>query len=72
MSQVFDIYHKKVGRFGQVVNSFSLIRLIYFRFIEFKLIIKSTITKVFVNEYRVNEGKCKELFLIPIYLVSRV
>ena len=69
MSQVCDIYYKKAVQLGQVVNSFSLIRPIYFRFIEFKLIIKPAITKVFVNEYRVNERKCKKLFLIQIYLI---
>ena len=34
----------------------------YFRFIEFKLRIKPTITKVFVNEYRVNEENVKNFF----------
>ena len=62
MSQVYDIYYKKAVQFGQVVNSFSLVRPMYFRFIEIKLRIKPTITKVFMKEYRVNEEKCKELF----------
>ena len=62
MSQVCDIYYKKAVQFGQVVNSFLLVRLMYFRFIEIKLRIKPTITKVFMKEYRVNEGKCKEFY----------